>query len=133
LPVDAKNNSYDTTKMFAFRKIISNKTAIAVPLASIVGTIAYATQSPSACSGEDHVDPPDYGWPHHGALKSYDYASIRRGFQVYKQVCSTCHSMKYIAFRNLVGVTHTEAEAKKLAETYEITDGELISTLHPLC
>ncbi|KAK2546172.1 Gpaa1 [Columba livia] len=41
---------------------------------------------------------------------------LRRGFQVYKQVCSACHSMEYLAFRNLVGVTHTEAEAKALAE-----------------
>lgn len=38
--------------------------------------------------------------------------SIRRGYEVYKQVCAACHSMQYIAYRNLVGVTHTEAEAK---------------------
>lgn len=35
---------------------------------------------------------------------------------MYKQVCAACHSMDYIAFRNLVGVSHTEAEAKALAE-----------------
>lgn len=44
------------------------------------------------------------------------YCSIRRGYQVYKQVCSACHSMEYLAFRNLVGVSHTEAEVKVLAE-----------------
>lgn len=38
--------------------------------------------------------------------------SIRRGYEVYKQVCAACHSMKYIAYRNLIGVSHTEAEAK---------------------
>lgn len=42
--------------------------------------------------------------------------SVRRGYQVYKQVCASCHSMDYLAFRNLVGVSHTEAEAKALAE-----------------
>lgn len=42
--------------------------------------------------------------------------SVRRGFQVYKQVCASCHSMDYLAFRNLVGVSHTEGEAKALAE-----------------
>lgn len=42
--------------------------------------------------------------------------SIRRGYQVYKQVCSACHSMEYLAFRNLVGVSHTEEEVKALAE-----------------
>ena len=35
---------------------------------------------------------------------------------VYKQVCSACHSMEYLAFRNLVDVSHTEAEAKTIAE-----------------
>lgn len=44
------------------------------------------------------------------------FFSIRRGYQVYKQVCSACHSMEYLAFRNLVGVSHTEAEVKTLAE-----------------
>lgn len=42
--------------------------------------------------------------------------SVRRGYQVYKQVCSACHSMEFVAFRNLVGVSHTEAEAKAIAE-----------------
>jgi cytochrome c1 len=37
---------------------------------------------------------------------------MRRGFQVYKEVCSACHSMNFIAYRNLVGNTHTEEEAK---------------------
>ena len=42
--------------------------------------------------------------------------SIRRGYQVYKQVCSACHGMEQLCFRNLVGVAYTEAEAKELAE-----------------
>jgi len=42
---------------------------------------------------------------------------------VYKQVCSACHSMDRIAYRNLIGVSHTEAEAKALAETIEVKDG----------
>uniref|UniRef100_A0A8C3CLL6 Cytochrome c n=1 Tax=Cairina moschata TaxID=8855 RepID=A0A8C3CLL6_CAIMO len=49
--------------------------------------------------------------------------SVRRGYQVYKQVCSACHSMEYLAFRNLIGVTHTEEEAKALAEEVEVLDG----------
>lgn len=45
--------------------------------------------------------------------------SIRRGYQVYKQVCAACHSMDQLAFRNLVDVAYTEDEAKELAEEYE--------------
>ena len=38
--------------------------------------------------------------------------SVRRGYEVYKQVCAACHSMKYMYYRNLVNQTHTEDEAK---------------------
>lgn len=51
-----------------------------------------------------------------GALNPFYVSSIRRGFQVYKQVCSSCHSMDYVAYRHLVGVCYTEDEAKALAE-----------------
>lgn len=49
----------------------------------------------------------------------YDiFFSIRRGYEVYKQVCAACHSLEYMAYRNLVGISHTEAEAK--AEAAEV-------------
>lgn len=48
------------------------------------------------------------------------FNSIRRGYEVYKQVCAACHSMKYIAYRNLVDVTHTEAEAKAEGNNHQI-------------
>lgn len=89
------------------------------------GLRVFAEQSRghTLCSGEDHIPALDYGWNHHGALASFDYKSVRRGFQVYRQVCASCHSIDKIAFRNLVGVTHDEASMKKIAESYEITDG----------
>jgi ubiquinol-cytochrome c reductase cytochrome c1 subunit len=49
--------------------------------------------------------------------------SIRRGHQVYAQVCAACHGLKRIAFRNLVGVCYTEEEAKALAADKEYEDG----------
>ena len=42
--------------------------------------------------------------------------SVRRGYQVYKQVCAACHSMNYMYYRNLVGAIMTEEEAKAEAE-----------------
>ena len=47
------------------------------------------------------------------------FDSVRLGYQVYKEVCAACHSMNQLAFRNLVGVSHTEEEARALAEEYE--------------
>ena len=64
----------------------------------------------------DNLHPPKNKWSHSGLLESFDHQSIRRGYEVYKQVCAACHSLQYIAFRNLVGVSHTEAEAKAEAE-----------------
>eukprot|EP01031_Cornospumella_fuschlensis_P028954 gene28954-34944_t len=72
-------------------------------------------KKPADCS-DDHVPAQDYGWSHHGALASYDYASVRRGFQVYRQVCASCHSLHKVAFRSLVGVTHSEEQAKKIVD-----------------
>jgi len=46
----------------------------------------------------------------------YSVCSMRRGWEVYKNVCAACHSLQYVAYRHLVNVTHTEAEAKALAE-----------------
>ncbi|XP_005986790.1 cytochrome c1, heme protein, mitochondrial [Latimeria chalumnae] len=69
------------------------------------------------------LHPPVYPWSHSGLLSSLDHASVRRGYQVYKQVCAACHGMEYLAFRNLIGVSHTEEEAKTLAEEIEVLDG----------
>ncbi|NP_001080379.1 cytochrome c-1 L homeolog [Xenopus laevis] len=77
----------------------------------------------SVKASELELHPPSYPWSHSGFLSSLDHGSIRRGYQVYKQVCAACHSMEYLAFRNLIGVSHTEAEAKALAEEFEIQDG----------
>jgi len=69
------------------------------------------------------LHPPVFPFNHNGWFESLDHASIRRGYQVYKNVCAACHSMKYMAYRNLVGVSHTEAEAKAEAEEQMIFDG----------
>jgi len=93
-------------------------------LTGAASVIAYTTAVPAQCNSEDHIPSLDIGWSNHGALASYDYKAIRRGFQVYRQVCASCHSINGIAFRNLVGVTHDEEGAKKVAESYEsIVDG----------
>ncbi|XP_076752910.1 cytochrome c1 [Xylocopa sonorina] len=67
--------------------------------------------------------PPTYKWGFYGLFNSLDHASLRRGWEVYKNVCSACHSLQYICYRHLVGVTHTEEEAKALAEEIQVQDG----------
>ena len=65
-----------------------------------------------------------YPWPHEGMFDSYDHASIRRGHQVYQQVCAACHSLNLVAYRNLVGVAYTEDEVKAMAEEIEVRERE---------
>ena len=61
------------------------------------------------------LHPPEYPWPHTGLFSAYDHASIRRGHQVYSQVCAACHSVSQLHYRNLVGVAYTEDEVKEMA------------------
>ncbi|XP_031768562.2 cytochrome c1, heme protein, mitochondrial isoform X1 [Galleria mellonella] len=87
-----------------------------------VGALLFALeQSVQASEGEAH--PAHQPWSHNGWFQSLDHASIRRGYEVYKQVCKACHSLQYIAFRNLVGVTHSEEAAKAEAAEVMIRDG----------
>jgi ubiquinol-cytochrome c reductase cytochrome c1 subunit len=51
------------------------------------------------------------------------FISIRRGYQVYREVCSACHSLDRIAWRNLIDVSHSEDEVKAMAEEFEYQDG----------
>lgn len=74
-------------------------------------------------ASEDCIPPPHNHWPYDGWTQTHDTATLRRGYEVYRQVCSTCHSMNLISFRNLVGVTHTDEQARALAGSFEVQDG----------
>ena len=62
-------------------------------------------------------------WPFSGIFGTVDIPAAQRGFQVYKEVCSACHPLTHIAFRNLEEIGFSEAEVKALAATYQISDG----------
>lgn len=73
---------------------------------------------------EDCVPAAEHHWNHHGALAALDARAVRRGFQVYKEVCASCHSLELICFRNLVEYgAWSEAEMKTIAADYDVTDG----------
>lgn len=52
-----------------------------------------------------------------------DRASAQRGFQVYKEVCSACHAMRQLSYRNLMDLGLTEDQVRAIAATFEVTDG----------
>ena len=70
--------------------------------------------------------PPLMKWSFAGFFGKFDEAQLQRGFQVYKEVCSACHSMNLVDFRNLGdegGPHFSDAEVKALAASYQVTDG----------
>lgn len=102
--------------------MFSRLAKLSLPVGAAGVSVSSGFFKPAECS-EDAVHPPSFKWANDGWFQSFDYASVRRGFQVYRQVCATCHSLDLVAFRNLVGVTHDEEAMKKIAESYEFTDG----------
>ncbi|CAG8600889.1 6959_t:CDS:2 [Paraglomus occultum] len=97
----------------------------AVAAATVAGGIGYYVYANPvhANLADEGLHPPAYPWSHKPIWATFDHASIRRGYQVYKEVCSTCHSLERLAWRNFVGVSHTLDEAKAMAEEVEYTDG----------
>ncbi|GJD69211.1 Cytochrome b/c1 [Methylobacterium gnaphalii] len=77
-------------------------------------------------AAEEHgTNPPRQHWSFAGVFGKFDEAQLQRGFQVYKEVCSSCHSMKLVRFRNLSeegGPGFSAAQVKALAESYQIKD-----------
>ena len=65
-------------------------------------------------------------WSFKGYFGKFDRASLQRGYQVYNEVCASCHSMKYLSYRNLAeegGPEFSKEEAKAIAANFEVTDG----------
>ena len=65
-------------------------------------------------------------WTFKGLFGKFDRGSLQRGYQVYTEVCASCHSMKYLSYRNLAeegGPEFSIAEAKAIAASFEVTDG----------
>ncbi len=80
----------------------------------------------TACAQEEQEAPPLQRWSFHGPFGRYDPEQLQRGFKVYREVCSTCHSLKLLAFRNLAdpgGPGFTEAQTAAIAAGFQVTDG----------
>ena len=69
-------------------------------------------------------------WSFSGILGTFDRASQQRGLQVYKEVCSGCHGMRLLAYRNLKAIGYNEDEIKAFASENSVNtindDGEVV-------
>lgn len=89
----------------------------------LIASLFVLAVPPSSVRAAEGVELPEYEWPHGGVFGTYDRAAAQRGFQVYQQVCSTCHSLDLVPFRALAGIGFTEDQIKEIAAQYQITDG----------
>ena len=72
----------------------------------------------------DSTPPPKQEWSFNGMFGTYDKASMQRGLKVYREVCSSCHSMKRVYFRNFEALGYNEGQIKALAAEYTVTNAD---------
>jgi cytochrome c1 len=88
--------------------------------AAMMASLAFGSVALAAEAGPK---PERLDWSFAGMLGHYDRAQLQRGFKVYREVCAACHSLRFIAFRNLSdpgGPGFTEGQVRTLAATYEV-------------
>lgn len=84
----------------------------------VIGGVTFAN-----ASGDSAYALKKYDWPHAGPFGKFDKPSLQRGLQVYKEVCSACHSLNMVAFRELTALGYTVDEVKAFAGEYEYPAG----------
>jgi ubiquinol-cytochrome c reductase cytochrome b/c1 subunit len=90
------------------------------------GLMAGGTQSAKAADEHGGPTPPSLSWSFAGPFGKFDRGALQRGYKVYKEVCSTCHSMSLIHFRNLAdagGPGFSAAQALAVASEIKVQDG----------
>ena len=68
-------------------------------------------------------DVPSVNWSFNGLFGTFDRGALQRGFQVYSEVCASCHSLSLLSYRNLQAIGFSEDQVKKIAAEVEIEDG----------
>lgn len=99
-------------------------TAVLVLWSLVPGVYNYiagpAPEKQASYAFYEHNRTPEGGFSFDGALGKWDVAQLQRGYQVYKEVCSACHSLKFVAFRNLSQLGYTEAEVQAEAASWTV-------------
>jgi ubiquinol-cytochrome c reductase cytochrome c1 subunit len=86
----------------------------------ISGVSTYFANPPAPlASDEFHKEPKALRLASDGPFGKFDNQQVQRGFQVYSEVCSACHSLKQVSFRDLKGIGYNEAEIKKIASDWK--------------
>jgi ubiquinol-cytochrome c reductase cytochrome c1 subunit len=93
------------------------RTRLALALGCVILAAGFGAQA-------DEITFPHIKWSFEGPFGTFDRASAQRGFQVYNEVCSACHSMKLMSYRNLAGIGLSPEQIKAIAASKTVP-GEL--------
>jgi cytochrome c1 len=100
-----------------------NRRSIILAVAVSVGVAPLAMRGALA---QEVETPPAQHWSFSGPFGRYDAEQLQRGFKIYREVCSNCHSLKLLAFRDLTdadGPHFSEAQAAAIAASFQVTAG----------
>jgi cytochrome c1 len=93
-------------------------------LALLLAAACAALVKPAAAQLAEGATPPKLSWSFAGPFGKYDAGQLQRGLKIYHDVCSNCHSLSLVAFRNLAdagGPGYSAAQAAALAATYKLS------------
>ncbi|NKC31979.1 cytochrome c1 [Falsiroseomonas selenitidurans] len=90
--------------------------------AMALGAAALGMATPAQAAGEA-IAIPNANFSFAGFFGTYDRGSAQRGLQVYKEVCSACHAMHLLSYRNLLEIGLSEDQVRALAASFTVTDG----------
>ncbi len=82
--------------------------------------LALASLAAAPAFAAEELEYPAQNWSFDGPFGTFDKASAQRGFQVYKEVCSNCHSMKQVYYRNLAGIGLSDDQIKAIAASVSV-------------
>src|ERR1700741_3392091 len=92
------------------------------PIVSGVLVLAALGLGTAAIAASDEPELKEQHWHFKGPFGTYDRASAQRGFQVYKEVCSACHTLNLLSYRNLTELGLTEDQVKAIAAEFQVPD-----------
>jgi ubiquinol-cytochrome c reductase cytochrome c1 subunit len=91
-----------------------------IPIALVA---ACAVLAVPAAHAQEQKEPQHLDWSFDGPFGTFDRGALQRGYQIYKEVCSTCHAMKHLHYRDLAALGFNADEIKALASQYQVSDG----------
>ncbi|MDI1262296.1 MAG: cytochrome c1 [bacterium] len=107
--------------------LAKSKGKVAASVAALLVAGGLLLGGADSARAADHGDkPPAQKWSFAGPFGKFDRGSLQRGLKVYKEVCASCHSLSFVAFRNLAeagGPGYSVAQAQAFASEYKVKDG----------